>query len=161
MPLYESVLIARNDVSQAQVEALVETINTLLTENGGSIQKREFWGLRSLAYRIKKNRKGHYVLLGIDCTPDTLREMERQLGLNEDVLRVLTLRVDEIDETPSPILSRKNDDRGERSSGGRGGSKPSGRFESGRGGRRGGGDDREEYRARSEHDDVREEAGAE
>lgn len=69
MPLYESVLIARNDVSQAQVETLVETIETLLKDNGGSIQKREFWGLRSLAYRIKKNRKGHYVLLGLDCTP--------------------------------------------------------------------------------------------
>ncbi|MFT8765196.1 MAG: 30S ribosomal protein S6 [Gluconobacter potus] len=160
MPLYESVLIARNDVSQAQVEGLVEPIEALLTEHGGSIQKREFWGLRSLAYRIKKNRKGHYVLLGIDCTPDTLRELERQLGLNEDVLRVLTLRVDEIDETPSPVLARKNDDRGERG-GFRGGSKPAGRFESGRGGPRRGGEDREEYRARGEHDDAREAAGAE
>ncbi|GBR44881.1 30S ribosomal protein S6 [Neokomagataea thailandica] len=157
MPLYESVLIARNDVSQAQVEAIVETIETLLTENGGSIKKREFWGLRSLAYRIKKNRKGHYVLLGIECAADVLREVERQLGLNEDVLRVLTLRIDEIDETPSPVLARKGDDRGDRGERGsfRGGSKPSGRFESGRGGRRGS-EDREEYRARAEA-----EAGAE
>ncbi|GBR31298.1 MULTISPECIES: 30S ribosomal protein S6 [Gluconobacter] len=160
MPLYESVLIARNDVSQAQVETLVETIETLLTDNGGSIQKREFWGLRSLAYRIKKNRKGHYVLLGLDCTPDTLREVERQLGLNEDVLRVLTLRVDEIDENPSPVLARKSDDRGDRGNF-RGGSKPAGRFESGRGGPRRSSEDREEYRARGEHDDVRETAGAE
>ena len=91
MPLYESVLIARNDISQAQVEALVEQIETLLTQDGGSIEKREFWGLRSLAYRIKKNRKGHYVLLGLNARPEQIRELERQLGLNEDVLRVLTL----------------------------------------------------------------------
>ncbi|GBD56944.1 30S ribosomal protein S6 [Gluconobacter wancherniae] len=152
MPLYESVLIARNDVSQAQVEGIVENINTLLTEHGGSIQKREFWGLRSLAYRIKKNRKGHYVLLGLDVTPETLREMERQLSLNEDVLRVLTLRVDEIDENPSPVLARKSDDRGDRGNF-RGGSKPAGRFESGRGGPRRS-EDREEYRARGEQGEA-------
>ncbi|AOX16220.1 30S ribosomal protein S6 [Kozakia baliensis] len=143
MPLYESVLIARNDVSQAQVESIVEQIETLLTQDGGSIEKREFWGLRSLAYRIKKNRKGHYVLLGLNARPDQIRELERQLSLNEDVLRVLTLRVDAIDETPSPVLSRKGDDRGGFRSGG---PKPSGRFDSGRGGRRS--EDREEYRAR-------------
>lgn len=147
MPLYESVLIARNDISQAQVEGIVEQIENLLTEAGGSIEKREFWGLRSLAYRIKKNRKGHYVLLGLKAEPDLIRELERQLGLNEDVLRVLTLRVDAIDQTPSPVLSRKGEDRGADRGGFRsGGPKPAGRFESGRGGRRG--DDREEYRAR-------------
>ncbi|AQS87440.1 30S ribosomal protein S6 [Neoasaia chiangmaiensis NBRC 101099] len=152
MPLYESVLIARNDVSQAQVEAIVEEIDTLLTQDGGSIEKREFWGLRSLAYRIKKNRKGHYVLLGLNARPDQIRELERQLGLNEDVLRVLTLRVDEIDQNPSAILSRKGDDRGGERGGFRsGGAKPSGRFDSGRGGRRS--EDREEYRAR-ERDDA-------
>lgn len=129
MPLYETVLIARNDVSQAQVETLIENITSLLGEHGGSVRKREFWGLRTLAYRIKKNRKGHYVLLGIEAPVDAMREMDRQLSLNEDVLRVLTLRVDEIDDTPSPILSRKGDDRGDRGSrGGRGG----GRYESGR-----------------------------
>ncbi|QHI95854.1 30S ribosomal protein S6 [Aristophania vespae] len=135
MPLYETVLIARNDVSQAQVEGLVETITAQLAEQEGKILKREFWGLRTLAYRIKKNRKGHYVLLGIDAPIEAMREMERQLALNEDVLRVLTLRVEEIDETPSPVLSRKGDDRGERGSS-RGGSRSGGRFESGRGGRR-------------------------
>ncbi|GAB6853594.1 30S ribosomal protein S6 [Asaia astilbis] len=146
MPLYESVLIARNDISQAQVETLVEQIETLLTQDGGSIEKREFWGLRSLAYRIKKNRKGHYVLLGLNARPDQIRELERQLSLNEDVLRVLTLRVEEITQDPSPVLSRKGDDRGDRGNFRGGNSKPAGRFDSGRGGRRG--DDREEYRAR-------------
>ncbi|MUG90553.1 30S ribosomal protein S6 [Bombella sp. ESL0385] len=134
MPLYETVLIARNDVSQAQVEALVETISTLLGEHGGTIRKREFWGLRTLAYRIKKNRKGHYVLLGIEAPVEAMNELTRQMGLNEDVLRLMTLRVDEIDETPSPILSRKDDRGGER--GARGGSRSGGRYESGRGGRR-------------------------
>lgn len=146
MPLYESVLIARNDISQAQVETLVEQIETLLTQDGGSIEKREFWGLRSLAYRIKKNRKGHYVLLGLNARPEQIRELERQLSLNEDVLRVLTLRVEEITQDPSPILSRKGDDRGDRGNFRGGSAKPAGRFDSGRGGRRG--DDREEYRAR-------------
>lgn len=146
MPLYESVLIARNDISQAQVETLVEQIETLLTQDGGSIEKREFWGLRSLAYRIKKNRKGHYVLLGLNARPEQIRELERQLSLNEDVLRLLTLRVEEISQEPSPILSRKGDDRGDRGNFRGGNGKPAGRFDSGRGGRRG--DDREEYRAR-------------
>ncbi|GAN53679.1 30S ribosomal protein S6 [Tanticharoenia sakaeratensis] len=158
MPLYETVLIARNDVTQAQVESIVDEMNTLLEQDGGAIKKREYWGLRSLAYRIKKNRKGHYMLLGIDAKPEQVREFERQLGLNEDILRLLTLRVDEIDEAPSAILSRRGDDRGERSGGGggnfRGGAKPAGRFESGRGPRRSY-DDREEYRAR---DDAREPA---
>ncbi|CAI9121833.1 30S ribosomal protein S6 [Brytella acorum] len=156
MPLYESVLIARNDVSQAQVEALVTEIETLLTQDGGSIEKREFWGLRSLAYRIKKNRKGHYVLLGLNARPDQIRELERQLSLNEDVLRVLTLRVDAIDENPSPVMSRKSDDRGDRGPRGGAGGKPAGRFDSGRGGSRRD-NDREEYRAR-EHDGVEAEA---
>src|SRR5581483_4335767 len=93
--------------------------------DGGSVKKREYWGLRSLAYRINKNRKGHYMLLGIDALPASLKEAERQLGLNEDILRFMTIRVDAIDEAPSAILSRKGDDR-ER---GFRGPKPAGRFE--------------------------------
>jgi small subunit ribosomal protein S6 len=147
MPLYETVLIARNDINQQQVEAVAEVIKGILEADGGSIKKQEYWGLRSLAYRIKKNRKGHYLLLGLDAKPETLREVERQLSLNEDILRVLTLRVEEIDENPSPVLSRKGDDRGER---GFRGPKPAGRFESGRSSRRSY-DDREEYRARDEN----------
>ncbi len=141
MPLYETVLIARNDVTQQQVEAVADQIATQLETDGGSIQKREYWGLRSLSYRIKKNRKGHYMLLGLNAPPASVKEIERQLGLNEDVLRFMTIRVDEIDENPSAILARKSDDR-ERSFRG---PKPAGRFESGR---KRGYDDREEFRAR-------------
>lgn len=143
MPLYETVLIARNDVTQQQVEGIADGIATQLEGDGGSVRKREYWGLRSLAYRIKKNRKGHYMLLGLDAQPSFVTEMERQLGLNEDVLRFMTLRVEEIEEAPSAILSRKSDER-ERSFRG---PKPPGRFESGR---RRGFDDREEFRARDE-----------
>ncbi len=144
MPLYECVLIARNDVTQAQVELIADGIATQLEGEQGTIQKREYWGLRSLAYRIKKNRKGHYMLLGLDAQPPSIKEMERQLGLNEDVLRFMTLRVEAIDEAPSAILSRKGDDR-ER---GFRGPKPAGRFDSGR---KRGYDDREEFRARDEN----------
>ena len=152
MPLYETVLIVRNDVSQQQVETIADGIATVLEAESGSIKKREYWGLRTLAYRIKKNRKGHYMLLGLDATPAAIKEIERQLSLNEDVLRVLMLRVDEIDEAPSVILSRKGDER-ER---GFRGPKPAGRFESGRGGNgapRRSYDDREEFRARNEREE--------
>ena len=148
MPLYECVLIARNDVTQQQVEAIADTVASQLEGDGGSVKKREYWGLRSLAYRIKKNRKGHYLLLGLDTRPATLAEMERQLGLNEDVLRFLTIRVDEIEEGPSAILSRKSDDRGERGGGFRG-PRPAGRFDSGR---KRSFDDREEFRARPDRE---------
>jgi small subunit ribosomal protein S6 len=143
MPLYESVLIARNDVTQAQVELIADSIATIVEGEGGTVQKREYWGLRSLAYRIKKNRKGHYMLLGLDAKPAAINEMTRQLGLNEDVLRFMTIAVEAIDEAPSAILSRKGDDR-ER---GFRGPKPAGRFDSGR---KRGYDDREEFRARPE-----------
>jgi small subunit ribosomal protein S6 len=143
MPLYETVLIARNDVTQQQVEGIVDAIATQFEADGDSVKKREYWGLRNLAYRIKKNRKGHYMLLGLDAKPASVKEMERQLGLNEDVLRFMTIRVDAIEEAPSAILSRKSDDR-ERSFRG---PKPAGRFDSGR---KRGFDDREEFRARDE-----------
>ena len=145
MPLYECVLIARNDVTQQQVETVADNITTELETDGGSVKKREYWGLRSLAYRVKKNRKGHYMLLGLDAKPAFITEMERLLRLNEDVLRFMTLRVEEITEEPSAILSRKSDDR-ERTFRG---PKPAGRFESGR---KRGFDDREEYRARDPQD---------
>lgn len=141
MPLYECVLIARNDVTQQQVEAIADTIAAQVEPEGGSIRKREYWGLRTLAYRIKKNRKGHYMLLGLDVPPASVVEMERQLGLNEDVLRYMTVRVEDIEEAASAILQRRSDDR-ERSFRG---PKPAGRFDSGR---KRGYDDREEFRAR-------------
>ena len=148
MPLYETVLIARNDVTQAQVETVADTIATDLETDGGAVKKREYWGLRSLAYRVKKNRKGHYMLLGLDAKPAFITEMERLLRLNEDVLRFMTIRVEEITEEPSAILSRKSEER-ER---GFRGPKPAGRFESGR---KRGFDDREEYRARPEGEGFR------
>jgi small subunit ribosomal protein S6 len=135
------VLIARNDVTQQQVEAVADQVATQLETEGGSIDKREYWGLRSLSYRIKKNRKGHYMLLGLNAKPASVNEVERQLRLNEDVLRFMTIRVDALDENPSAILARKSDER-ERSFRG---PKPAGRFESGR---KRGYDDREEFRAR-------------
>jgi small subunit ribosomal protein S6 len=143
--MYECVLIARNDVTQQQVEGIADVIAAQFEADaaGGTIQKREYWGLRTLAYRINKNRKGHYMLLGLDAPPVSINEMERQLGLNEDVLRFMTIRVDAIDEAPSAILSRKSDDR-ER---GFRGPKPAGRFDSGR---KRGYDDREEFRARDD-----------
>ncbi len=148
MPLYECVFIARNDVTQQQVEAIAEAVSNQLdtdngVPNGTSVKKQEYWGLRGLAYRIKKNRKGHYMLLGIDSKPAAITEMERQLGLNEDVLRFMTIRLEAIDEAPSAILSRKSDER-ER---GFRGPKPAGRFDSGR---KRGFDDREEFRARDD-----------
>jgi small subunit ribosomal protein S6 len=141
MPLYECVLIARNDVTQQQVDALADGIASQLEGDGGAVKKREYWGLRSLAYRIKKNRKGHYILLGLEAKPTFITEMERQLRLNEDILRFMTLRVDEIEEGPSALLSRRSDDRDRVFRGPR----PAGRFDSGR---RRGYDDREEFRAR-------------
>ena len=125
MPLYECVLIARNDVTQQQVDGIADGIVSQLEADGGTVKKREYWGLRSLAYRIKKNRKGHYMLLGLDAKPAFITEMERQLRLNEDMLRFMTIRVEAIDDVPSAILSRRSDDR-ERTFRG---PKPAGRFE--------------------------------
>jgi len=141
MPLYECVSIARSEITQQQADAIADTIAAQLDTEGGVVRKREYWGLRSLAYRIKKNRKGHYILLGLDAKPASIVEMERQLRLNEDVLRFMSLRVEEIDEAPSAILARRSDDR-ER---GFRGPKPAGRFDTGR---RRGFDEREEFRAR-------------
>ncbi len=109
MPLYEHVLIARQDVSSAQVETMVEGFTSLIEENGGKVAKTEFWGLKTLAYRVKKNRKGHYVLLNLDAPPAAVLEYERILRLHEDVLRHLTLRVDEVDTEPSIVMQGKRE----------------------------------------------------
>ena len=110
MSLYECVFIARQDVSAAQVDILTESFQNIITESGGSIGKVENWGLRSIAYKIKKNRKGHYVLMNIDAHSDAVLEMERQMRINEDILRYLTLRVDEHDPEPSAIMRNKGSD---------------------------------------------------
>jgi small subunit ribosomal protein S6 len=149
MPLYETVLIARAELTQAQVETITDELTATIAGLSGEVKKREYWGLRGLAYRIKKNRKGHYMLLGIDAPAAAEKEVARQLGLNEDILRHMTLRIDMIDDQPSSILAKRGDDR-ERDRGFRG-PRPAGRFSSGRGGRERG-DDREEFRARPRDD---------
>ena len=108
MTLYENVVIVRQDVSSQQVEDLAARFSGIVSEGGGRVTKTEFWGLRTLAYKIKKNRKGHYVLMNIDAPSDAVREMERNMGLSEDVLRHMTIRVDELEEGPSAQM-RKND----------------------------------------------------
>ena len=112
MAFYENVFIARQEISSAQVDALTDQFTAVLSENGGAVKKKENWGLRTLAFRIKKNRKGHYVLLNIDAPAAAVHEMERQMRINEDILRFLTVRVDELEEGPSAMLqSRGRDDR--------------------------------------------------
>ena len=108
MPYYENVYIARQEISAQQVDALTDGFEDIIKQAGGSITKRENWGLKSLAYRIKKSRKAHYTLLNIDATADAVHEMERQMRLNEDVLRYLTLRVDELDGDPSIQAQNKS-----------------------------------------------------
>ena len=141
MSLYECVLIARNDVTQQQVEGIADGIASQLETDGGAMIKREYWGARTLAYRIKKNRKGHYMLLGFEAKPEFVKEMERRLRLNEDILRFLTLGVAGIDDGKSAILSHEAGDRDRNFRG----PKPFARFD---GGRRRSSGGREEFRAR-------------
>ncbi len=114
MPFYENVFLARQDISPAQVDALADTFTAIITERGGRVTKREYWGLRNLAYRIKKNRKAHYVLLNIDAPAPAVHEMERTMRLNEDVLRFLTVRVDSLEDGPSVMMQRR-EERADRS----------------------------------------------
>ena len=115
MPAYEHVFLARQDVSAQQVEALTETFKTIITEGGGTVDKTEYWGLKSLAYKIKKNRKAHYSLMNITAPHAAVAEMERQMNLNEDVIRHLTLKMGELEEGPSIMMrskgGRDRDDR--------------------------------------------------
>ncbi|ATQ69423.1 MULTISPECIES: 30S ribosomal protein S6 [Methylosinus] len=115
MALYEHIYLARQDISPQQVEALTGQFKTIIASLGGKVSKTEYWGVKSLAYRIKKNRKAHFTLLNIEAPPAALAEVERQQGLSEDVLRFLTLRVDALEEGPSAQLrKRDDDDRGDR-----------------------------------------------
>ena len=114
MSLYEHVFICRQDISQQQVESLTANLTTILAEQGGSVEKTEYWGLRSLAYRVRKNRKGHYSLLNITADHTAISEMERQMSLNDDILRFMTIRVEEHDVEPSAPLSSKNKDERKR-----------------------------------------------
>ena len=116
MAYYECVYLARQDIASSQVEALTDSFAEIVANGGGEIKKREYWGLRNLAYRVKKNRKAHYVLLNIDAPAEALHEMQRIMRLNDDVLRDLTLRVDELNEGPSTMMQRREErrDRGDR-----------------------------------------------
>ncbi len=134
MPLYEHVFLARQDVSAQQVEALVEQYKALIEGAGGTVGKVENWGLRTLAYRVKKNRKAHYTLMNIEAPHAAVAEMERQMGLSEDILRFMTFKVDVLDDEPSAMMQKRDRDdrrggRGDRFGGGDRG---------GRGGDRGG-----------------------
>jgi small subunit ribosomal protein S6 len=113
MSLYECVFIARQDIAQPQVDALADQFAGVITAGGGEVKKREYWGLRNISFRIKKNRKGHYTLFNIDSPHAAVKEMERQMGLHEDILRFLTVRVDELEEGPSAVMNARNqrDDR--------------------------------------------------
>jgi small subunit ribosomal protein S6 len=111
MPMYESVFIARQDISATQAEQLADTFAALIAEHGGTVAKKEYWGLKNLAFRIKKNRKGHYTLFNIDAPPAAILEMERNMRISEDVLRYLTVRVDELEEGPSAMLQSRHRDR--------------------------------------------------
>jgi small subunit ribosomal protein S6 len=114
MPLYEHVFLARQDLAQAQVDALAENATKILDDNGGKVVKTETWGLRSLAYRIAKNRKAHYVMLDVDGPPAAIAELERQSNINEDIIRFLTIRVDEHENGPSAMMRRGDKERGSR-----------------------------------------------
>ena len=113
MPLYEHVFIARQDLSSAQAETLVEEFSNVLTENDGKIVDSEYWGVKTMAYKINKNRKGHYAFLKTDAPSAAVQEMERLMRIHEDVMRVMTIKVDEHAEGPS-VQMQKKEDRGER-----------------------------------------------
>ena len=125
MALYEHIYLARQDVTAQQVEAMTEQMKTVIEANGGKFGKVEYWGVKSLAFRIKKNRKAHFTLINIDAPPAAITEMERLMGINEDVLRLLTLRVEAHEDAPSAMMRKREDsdreDRGERRDRGGGG----------------------------------------
>jgi small subunit ribosomal protein S6 len=118
MPLYEHVLIARQDLSNAQAEGLVEHFGAILSDNGGKVVESEYWGVKTMAYKINKNRKGHYAFLRTDAPAPAVQEMERLMRLHEDVMRVLTVKVDAHEEGPSAQMQRRDErergDRGDR-----------------------------------------------
>lgn len=121
MPLYEHVFLARQDVTSQQAEALAEQYKGVIEANGGSVAKVEPWGLKSIAFRIRKNRKAHYTLMNINAPSAAVVEMERQMAINEDILRFMTVKVEELEEGPSAMLQKRDrDERGERGFGDRG-----------------------------------------
>ena len=149
MPLYEHVFIARQDLSNAQAESLIEHFGTVLSDNGGKVVQNEYWGVKTMSYKINKNRKGHYAFLRSDAPSAAVQEMERLARLHDDVMRVMTVRVDKHEEGPS-VQMQKREERGERGDRGDRGDRPRGERDRGdrdRGGDRG---DRGERRERTE-----------
>lgn len=112
MPLYESTFITRQDLSRQDITKITDSFTAIVEQGGGKIVKNEYWGLRNLAYRIRKNRKGHYAMLAIDAPVAAVKEMERNMGINEDIIRSLTVRVETIEEGPTAMMqqSRSRDD---------------------------------------------------
>lgn len=111
MPFYEHVFLARQDLATAQVEAMTETFSRIIADGKGAVASHEYWGLRSLAYRIAKNRKAHYVMLNIEAPAPAIAEMERQVALNEDIIRFMTVRVDALPTEPSAMMKRGDRER--------------------------------------------------
>jgi small subunit ribosomal protein S6 len=152
MPFYENVFIARQDIAGPQADALADTFAAIIEQGGGKVTKKENWGLRGLAFRMNKNRKGHYLLLNIDAPSAAVIEMERNMRLNEDVLRYLTVRVDALEEGQSVMLQKRDrddrGDRGDRDRGDRGDRPRRDRGDRDRGGDRGG--ERPRFAERSE-----------
>jgi small subunit ribosomal protein S6 len=124
MPLYEHIFMARQDVTPQQVEAMVDQYKGVIEQNGGNVEKTEMWGVKSLAYRIKKNRKAHFTMFNLDAPAPAVAEMERQMRINEDILRFMTIRVEELETEPSVMMQkrdrdeRKDRERRERDGGG-------------------------------------------
>jgi len=113
MPLYEHVFISRQDLSNTQAESLIEHFSAVLADNGGKVLENEYWGVKTMAYKINKNRKGHYAYLRTDAPAPAVQEMERLMRLHDDVMRVLTIKVDKHDEGPS-VQMQKRDERSDR-----------------------------------------------
>ena len=109
MALYESVIIGRQDLTPSQFETLIDKFISVIESFKGEIKKKEHWGLRNLAYKINKNRKGHYILLNIDANPEAIFEYERLMRLDEDIIRFLTIKINSINENPSPLMTNKSD----------------------------------------------------
>jgi small subunit ribosomal protein S6 len=155
MPLYEHVFLARQDLSPQQAEELATQFKGVIEGLGGKVTKSEYWGVKSLTFRIRKNRKAHFTMFNVDAAPAAIVEVERQQRINEDVLRYMTIRVDELEEGPSAMMRKVDRDRERDDRGGGGGRFDRGdRFGGGGGERFGGGGDRFERRPRPPRDDA-------
>jgi len=110
MPLYEHIFLARQDVTPQQVEAMIDQYKGVIEQNGGKVEKTEMWGVKSLAYRIKKNRKAHFTLFNLDAPANAVVEMERQMRINEDILRFMTIKVEELETEPSVMMQKRDRD---------------------------------------------------